>query len=182
MSWFEKLFIVAQKLQAGKFLLVTPRNPPPLDLHHVVERGGQKYPQNLTRTRSGHQSVKSVPWEGKKAFGSSDRQGVTINKVGRGYQNPFFLPRSWKSRFWGVIVGHRAQWYTSTFCTEHEAHAEAHNRKWKRQWWSWQPRKLCRGQLYPRLANAEVEEKWFTGKDNLPKHSKEKDKYNKGAH
>ena len=26
---------------------------------------------------------------------------------------------------------------------------------------------------------AEVEEKWFTVKDNLPKHSKEKDKYNK---
>ena len=39
MSWFEKLFIVAQKLQARKFLLVTPGNPPPLNLHRAVERG-----------------------------------------------------------------------------------------------------------------------------------------------
>ena len=28
-------------------------------------------------------------------------------------------------------------------------------------------------------SHAEVEEKWFTVKDNLPKHSKEKDKYSK---
>ena len=28
----------------------------------------------------------------------------------------------------------------------------------KRQWWSWQPKKLCRGRFCPRLAKAEVEE------------------------
>ena len=30
---------MAQKLQARKFLLVTPGNPPPLDLHRAVEHG-----------------------------------------------------------------------------------------------------------------------------------------------
>ena len=52
MGLFEKQFIVAQKLQVGKFLLVTPENPPLLDLHRVVERGGQRCRQNLMRKRS----------------------------------------------------------------------------------------------------------------------------------
>ena len=49
MSLFEKLVIVAQKLQVGKFPLVTPRNPPPLDSHRAVEREGQRCRQNLMR-------------------------------------------------------------------------------------------------------------------------------------
>ena len=65
------------------------------------------------------------------------------------------------------------------FCIGLETYAEAHNCIWRRQWWSWQPRKPCWGQLCPWIAKAEVKETWFTGKDNLPKHSKEKDKYNK---
>ena len=75
MSWFEKLFIVAHKLQAGKFPLVAPENPPPLDLHHAVERGGWRSRQNLMRGRSERWSAKSMPWEGKKVFGSLDRKG-----------------------------------------------------------------------------------------------------------
>ena len=61
MSLFEKLFIVAQKLQAGKFPLVTPENPSLLDLHRAVKRGGQRCRQNLMRKCSGRRSDRSVP-------------------------------------------------------------------------------------------------------------------------
>ena len=49
----------------------------------------------------------------------------------------------------------------------------------KGQGWSWQPKKPRREQLFPRLAKTEVGEELLTDKCNLPKPSKEKDKYNR---
>ena len=76
-------------------------------------------------------------------------------------------------------VGSKNWWYFFIFRIGPKAHAKAHNHIWRRQGWSRQPKKPCRGQLYPWLAQAEVEEEWFTDKCNLSKPPKERDKYSR---
>ena len=108
MSWFEKLFIVAQKLQAGKFPLVTPGNPSPLDLHRAIERGGQRCRQNLMRVCFERWSVRSMPWEGKKAFGSSNRRGWLQTRWSEDIKILLSSQGVEKQDFEGLLWGHRA--------------------------------------------------------------------------
>ena len=107
-NWFERLFIVAQKMRAGKlsFPARIPRKPThrsiPIQPLNVGDKGVAKIKQRhaLTTEMSGTclRGVSMYCWD-------LTQRNKSIGGIGRGYQNPHFLPRSRKARFWRAIVG-----------------------------------------------------------------------------
>ena len=97
---------MAQKLQAGKFPLVTPGNPPLLDSHRVLEREGQRCHQNLMRAHLDAEASRACLEKVKRHLGVRI-EGVNYKQGGPRILESFFRPEESKSKilrgYCGVI-------------------------------------------------------------------------------
>ena len=105
MNWFERLFLVTE-IMSESFPACIPRKPTrrwiPIQPLNMGDKGVAKIKwRHALVTEASRACLRRVntyccdlTWRNK-----------AIGEVRRGYQNPPFLPRSWKARFWGLFWG-----------------------------------------------------------------------------